>query len=137
MPVEIPPDGWIAGGQWRMCSLSHDVQDAAGDFTFRELYSKWMDSNPHEVRARSKRIFGNRYMLEVCAALSEVSERTNLSSLIGDSGLSPSLYVGPLHRLEGVGLLVTDVRPDDARRERWYRPTPSGLWAAAQELAGP
>ncbi len=87
------------------------------------------------VRDRSKRIFGNRYMLEVCAALSEVTERTNLSLLIGDSGLSPSVYVGPLHRLEGVGLMRTDAHADDDRRERWYRPAPSGLWMAARELA--
>jgi DNA-binding MarR family transcriptional regulator len=89
-----------------------------------------------DVRDRSKRIFGNRYTLEVCAALSQVADRTNLSALIGDSGLSPSVYVGPLRRLAEVGLLEPDMRPGDNRRERWFRPRPSGLWAAAYELVG-
>ena len=74
-------------------------------------------------------------MLEVCAALSDVSDRTNLSTLLGSSDLSPSLYVGPLHRLEEVGLLVWDARPQDDRRERWYRPATVSLWRAARELA--
>jgi DNA-binding IclR family transcriptional regulator len=87
-----------------------------------------------EIRDRSKNIFGNRYMLEVCAALAEVQERTNLSSLIGDSGMSPSVYFGPLHRLAEVGLLENEPRAGDGRRDRWYRPKPSGLWAAAGEL---
>jgi hypothetical protein len=87
-----------------------------------------------EIRDRSKNIFGNRYMLEVCAALADVQERTNLSSLIGESGMSPSLYFGPLRRLAEVGLLEDDSRAGDGRRERWFRPKPSGLWAAAVEL---
>jgi DNA-binding MarR family transcriptional regulator len=87
-----------------------------------------------EIRDRSKTVFGNRYMLEVCAALGDVQDRTNLSSLIGDSGMSPSLYSGPLRRLEGVGLLEDEPREGDGWRERWFRPRPSGLWAAAADL---
>ncbi len=86
------------------------------------------------IRERSKGIFGNRYMLEVCAAMSDVTDRTNLRALIGDSGLSPSVYFGPLHRLEEAGLLSATLRPGDDRRERWYRPHSSSLWMAAQEL---
>lgn len=89
-----------------------------------------------EVRDRSKYVFGNRYMLEVCAALGGVSDRTNLTGLVTGSGLSPSLYVSPLHRLSLVGLLEFEARAGDDRRERWFRPMPSALWAAAQELSG-
>ena len=93
-----------------------------------------MPTNLIEIRDRSKRIFGNRYMLEVCAAMNNVTDRTNLSGLIGDSGLSPSVYFSPLHRLEEVGLLRAALQADDDRRERWYRPNSSSLWMAAQEL---
>jgi hypothetical protein len=75
-------------------------------------------------------------MLEVCAAMSQVTDRTTLSALIGDSGLSPSVYFGPVHRLIEVGLLEVDARSHDDRREHWFRPRPSGLWSAAHELAG-
>ena len=74
-------------------------------------------------------------MLEVCAAIGRVTDRVNLSDLLGESELSPSVYVGPLRRLNLVGLLVPETRPDDDRRERWYRPVQSGLWLTAQELA--
>ncbi len=88
-----------------------------------------------EIRVRSKRLFGNGYVLEVCAALHAVRDRTNLTELVGTSGLSPSLYSGPLHRLLDVGLLTPDQRPEDDRRERWYRPTKTSLWRAARELS--
>jgi hypothetical protein len=88
-----------------------------------------------ELRGRSKQLFGNRYMLEVCAAMSSVRGRTNLTELIGESGLSPSLYAGPLHRLLRAELLTIDVKAGDGRRERWYRPTRTSLWRAARDLA--
>ena len=87
-----------------------------------------------EVRARSKQLFGNSYMLEVCAALDAVTERTNLTELLGVSGTSPSLYTGPLRRLRSVGLLIQDSRSEDDRRERWYRPAKTDLWRVALEL---
>ncbi len=87
-----------------------------------------------EVRVRSKRIFGNSYMLEVCAALDAVRGRTNLTELLGTSQMSPSVYAGPLHRLLSVELLIPDPRPGDDRRERWYRPAKVGLWRVAREL---
>lgn len=73
-------------------------------------------------------------MLEVCAALDDVGDRTNLTQLIGSSGLSPSLYSGPIRCLRGLGLVVADQRPDDDHRERWFRPLDTQLWAAAKEL---
>jgi DNA-binding MarR family transcriptional regulator len=88
-----------------------------------------------EVRVRSKRLFGNSYMLEVCAALGSVEDRTNLTELLGESGLSRSLYVAPLRRLLAEDLVALDPRPTDDRRERWYRPADTGLWRVAQELA--
>lgn len=90
--------------------------------------------NLAEVRARSKRIFGNSYMLEVCAALDGVTDRTNLTELVAASAVSPSVYVGPLHRLLSEGLLLLDERPGDDRREHWYRPSTARLWRAAREL---
>jgi len=73
-------------------------------------------------------------MLEVCAALALVPDRTNLKELIGSSGIAKSQFVGPLHRLTSVGLLVPANRSDDDRRERWFAPVPMSLWRAAQEL---
>ena len=87
------------------------------------------------MRLLSKRLFGNAYMLEVCAALDAVDDRTNLTELVGPSGPSPSLYAGPLQRLLGAALLTPEPRPGDDRRARWYRPTRTGLWQAARELA--
>lgn len=86
------------------------------------------------VRVRSKRLFGHSYMLEICAALGGVSERTNLTELLGKSGLAPSLYSAPLTRLRALGLLVPDPRDGDDHRQRWFRPETSQLWAAANEL---
>lgn len=86
------------------------------------------------MRERSKLIFGNRYMLEVCAEISKTPERTSLATLVGDSGLSPSLYAGPVHRLQSANLLVVEQRPGDGHRERWYRPVSATLWRAAYEL---
>jgi hypothetical protein len=91
-------------------------------------------ADAEEVRVRSKRLFGHSYMLEICAALNDVTDRTTLTQLLGESSLSPSVYAGVLTRLRAVGLLVPDPRPDDDHRERWFRPEPSGLWAAAAEL---
>lgn len=88
------------------------------------------------VRARSKSLFGNSYVLEVCAALAEVQDRTTLTALIGASGLSPSLYSVPLRRLRALGLIVDDVRTGDDHRERWFRPIDTRLWATAKELRG-
>jgi hypothetical protein len=89
-----------------------------------------------DVRERSKRLFGNSYVLEVCAALADVPDRTTLTALIGDSGLSPSVYSGPLRRLRGLGLIVADAHPDDDHRERWFRPADTRLWETAKELRG-
>jgi hypothetical protein len=44
------------------------------------------------------------------------------------------VYFGPLRRLAEVGLLEDEPRAGDERRQRWFRPIPSGLWAAAAEL---
>ena len=56
-----------------------------------------------DIRQRSKRLFGNSYMLEVSAAVHHVRDRTNLTELIGSSGLSPSLYAASLHALWSSG----------------------------------
>jgi len=103
---------------------------------FREIWNACAvaSSIRPEVRLRSKRLFGNAYMLEVCAGLSAV-QRTNLTALLGPAGPSPSLYAAPLRRLVDAGLLMLDPQPEDDRRERWYRPTPTDLWRVARELA--
>lgn len=86
-----------------------------------------------ETRDRSKHVFGNRYMLEVCVRIAESStERVSLVSLIGDSGLSPSLYSAPLRRLAAGGLLE-DLGRD--QRTHWYGRRTSGFWAVALDLA--
>jgi hypothetical protein len=87
------------------------------------------------VRARSKDLFRHAYMLEVCASIERADGRVNLTALLAGTGLSPSLYSGPLRRLAGLGLLLEDPQPSDDHRERWYRPARSHLWLAARELA--
>lgn len=87
-----------------------------------------------EIRRRSKELFRNSYMLEICAALADVEDRTNLMTLVDGTGLSPSLYSGPLRRLAGLGLLLDAQRADDDHRSRWYRPVESKLWDAARQL---
>ncbi len=86
-----------------------------------------------DVRRRSKDLFRHRYMLEVCVAVG-THERVNLTTLLDGTGLSPSVYSGPLRRLASLGLLLDDQRPGDDHRERWYRPADSKLWLAAREL---
>ncbi len=80
-------------------------------------------------------MFRNGYTLEVCAAIDRADGRVNLSGLVEGTGLSPSLYAGPLRRLAGLGLLLHDPQPGDDHRERWYRAAKSQLWAAARELS--
>jgi hypothetical protein len=90
--------------------------------------------SPEKVRERSKELFRNSYMLEICAAIDRADGRVNLSSLIGGTHLSPSLYSGPLRRLARLGLLLDAPRPGDDHRSRWYEPAESQLWVAAREL---
>jgi len=92
-------------------------------------------ASPAEVRRRSKELFRNGYTLEVCAAIAGADGRVNLSGLVEGTGLSPSLYAGPLRRLAGLGLLLRDQRPGDDHRERWYRAEKSHLWVTARELS--
>ncbi len=86
------------------------------------------------VRTRSKELFRNSYMLEVCVAVARADERVNLTSLVEGTGLSASLYSGPVARLARLGLLVDDPRPGDDYRARWYSRADSWLWMAVQEL---
>ena len=88
------------------------------------------------LRDKSKRVFNNSYMLEVCLAIAQASDRICLTQLLGDSGLSPSIYSGPISRLADLGLLVDARRPSDDHRARWYSRAPSSLWTAATELTG-
>lgn len=90
-----------------------------------------------EIRRRSRELFRNAYMLEVCAKIEVAAtegERVNLTSLLGTTGLSPSLYSGPLRRLAGLGLLLDSEQPGDDYREHWYEPAPSRLWETARDL---
>ena len=88
-----------------------------------------------DTRTRSKILFGNSYMLEVCVGVAEVDDRVCLSSLLADSDLSPSVYAGPLKKLVQLGLLLDAPRPDDDHRDRWYAAADSQLWTAAVQLA--
>lgn len=87
------------------------------------------------LRTPSKQIFGNRYMLEVCVKIArQAPDRVSLTSLIGDSELSPSLYSAPLQRLTKSGLLRDLGRSGD-HRTRWYEPAPSKFWELTVDLA--
>ena len=89
-----------------------------------------------EVRLISKQLFGNKYMLEVCVGIAEgAPDRVNLTALLPDSHLSPSVYVAPMKRLLAARFLREDPTGDDDRRERWYRPTKSKLWSAAVDIS--
>lgn len=86
------------------------------------------------MRDTSKRLFGNRYMLEVCLAIAQSRGRVNLTQLVHRAGVSPSVYSGPISRLTDLGLLVEDPRAGDDRRTRWYARARSSLWKAVKEL---
>jgi hypothetical protein len=89
-----------------------------------------------KLRSRSKCLFGNSYMLEVCLAIGEADDRVNLTDLATRNALPPSMYSKPVTRLVELGLLVpASERPGDDYRVRWYRPAASTLWATAAELA--
>lgn len=86
-----------------------------------------------DPRERSKKIFGNGYMLEVCARIARANGRVCLTSLIPED-LVPSQYHSPIKRLVDAGLLIPSAEVGDDRRSRWYRPVDSKLWRAAEEL---
>ena len=86
------------------------------------------------IRTTSKRLFGDRYMLEVCLAVSEADDRVNLSGLASSAHLSSSLYTKSVHRLRALGLLIDAPMKGDDYRVRWYRAAESGLWSVAREF---
>ena len=87
------------------------------------------------VRASSKSLVGNLYMLEVCSAIAqEFPDRVSLMVLVGDAEISPSVYTSPLRRLVKGGFLRDVGHNEDDHRTRWYEPQPSPLWEAAREL---
>lgn len=89
----------------------------------------------HKLRIRSKSLFGNLYMLEVCSAIAEAfPERVSLMALVGEQALSPSVYSSPLRRLVQGGFLQDLGHDEEDHRTRWYEPQPSPLWEAAKEL---
>lgn len=85
-------------------------------------------------RKRSKQLFGNSYMLEVCLEIARGPARTNQQMLIGRKAISPSVYTAPIKRLRDLELLLDAPRGSDDRRERWYTRAPSSLWQLAREL---
>lgn len=87
-------------------------------------------------RERSKYVFGNRYMLEVCVRIAESdAERVSLTSLLGNTALSPSVYSAPLRRL-ALGELICDLGHDESdHKTRWYSRQDSSFWATAIEIA--
>ena len=94
-----------------------------------------MATKRERLRTKSKKLFGNSYMLEVMVGVAESPDRVNLTQLLVGKGVSPSSYSGPLRRLADVGLLRLAPRNDDDHRERWYEAKDSPLWDAAVELA--
>jgi hypothetical protein len=88
------------------------------------------------LRARSKQLFGDRYMLEVCIAVGRAPGRVNLTQLAAEKSVSKSVYSGPLQKLAECGLLLPAAsEPEDDRRVRWYTRAESALWQTATELA--
>jgi hypothetical protein len=102
----------------------------------RQVTVRFMKRLLAERRERSKQLFGNSYMLELCAALDDVRERTRLTVLAEQSGIGPSLFSAPLRRLRQLELVLPDPHPDDDHRDRWFRPAQSSLWATSRELLG-
>lgn len=87
------------------------------------------------LRNRSKSLFGNLYMLEVCSAIAEsFPGRVSLMALVGEESVSPSVYSSPLRRLVQGGFLRDVGHDEEDHRTRWYEPQPSPLWEAAKEL---
>jgi hypothetical protein len=86
------------------------------------------------LRDRSKRLFGHRYMLEVCRAIAQADDRVCLTQLLEGTGLSPSVYSTPLTRLVALELLTDSSREGDDYRARWYERAESSLWITVQEM---
>jgi hypothetical protein len=88
-----------------------------------------------DLRARSKQLFGNSYMLEVCIEVGRADGRFCLSTLAHARTLEPSLYSRPIARLSSLGLLVpaASVEGDD-HRSRWYDAAESLLWQTVTEF---
>lgn len=87
------------------------------------------------LRSRSKSLFGNLYLLEVCSDIADIfPERICLMGLVGEKELSPSVYSSPLRRLVHGGFLRDAGRDPDDHRTHWYVPEPSPLWDAAKAI---
>ncbi|MFE2750531.1 hypothetical protein ACFXGA_00855 [Actinosynnema sp. NPDC059335] len=86
-------------------------------------------------RRASLLVFGNRYKLELLAALATAGqEGVNLSALADEQGVSASVYYGPVEDLLQAGLAEKLPRqlPD---RRRWYRRTEGAVWQSLRTLA--
>lgn len=87
------------------------------------------------IRTTSKRLFGDRYMLELCLAVARATDRVNLSDLAASAQVTTSLYSKPVQRLRALELLLDAPMDGDDYRVRWYRRAESSLWTVARELA--
>jgi hypothetical protein len=80
-------------------------------------------------------LFGNRYRLELLAALAEAGDDgVNLSQLSYDQGVSASVYYGPIRHLMSAGLVDRLGRTTGDRR-CWYRRRKYRFWDCVRSLA--
>lgn len=86
-------------------------------------------------RQMSAALFGNRYRLELLAALAESGDRgVNLSQLAEDRTVAPSVYYGPIRDLLNAGL-VERLGQITGDRRCWYRRREYGFWNTVSSLA--
>jgi predicted signal transduction protein with EAL and GGDEF domain len=91
-------------------------------------------ANQEEVRKLSKRLFGNRYRLEVAAAIADAEPSVVYARALAEQLQAPANLVGEeLHTLADVGLLVLLPRPRGQQQQEFER-MPSSYWQLARDF---
>lgn len=90
--------------------------------------------NPEEVRKLSKRLFGNRYRLEIAAAIAEAEPSVVYARALAEQLQAPANLVGEeLHTLAEAELLVLLPRPRGQQQQEYQRMA-SSYWELARRL---
>lgn len=79
-----------------------------------------------QIRVVSKSVYGNKYMLEVAAAIAQIgARRTTQKELAALTGIERNLVHVVVNHLEDAGLL----RRGSLSGERPLQPEPSAFWS--------
>lgn len=89
---------------------------------------------PEQLRRLSSAVFGNRYRLELLAALvAAEDEGICVTTLAAGGGTATSVYYPPLKQLVDVGL-VRRVDPPPGERRVHYATTDNAAWTGLRQM---